>query len=193
MDRRVKYTKMVLRNALIELLSEKPISKITVKAICEKADVNRSTFYTHYTDQYDLLQNLKDELFDNIKTHITSHNFRGKDEDLYLITYNVMLYIKDNQKICTLLFGENGDMKFQKRVFSILQSPFYNGLDIVLGERKTEYVFSYVISGSLGLIQNWLKNNLEEPPEDIARLITNLASSGMQLYDIANRVGGKIN
>jgi AcrR family transcriptional regulator len=187
MDRRVKYTKMVLKNALIELLSENPISKITVKAICEKADVNRSTFYTHYTDQYALLQNLKDELFDNIKAHITSHNFREKDEDLYLITYNVMLYIKDNQKICALLFGENGDMEFQKRVFRILESPFYNGLDIVLGERKTEYVFSYVISGSLGLIQNWLKNNLEEPPEEIAMLITTLARSGMQLYDIAKQ------
>lgn len=185
MDRRVKYTKMVLKNALVELLSENSIAKITVKAICEKADVNRSTFYTHYTDQYDLLQNLKDELFDSINAYITSHNFRAKDEDLYLITYNVMLYIKDNQKICTLLFGGNGDIKFQKRVFSILESPFYNGFNIVLGERKTEYVFSYVISGSLGLIQNWFKNNLEESPEEIAMLITNLASSGMKFNNIA--------
>ena len=49
-DRRVKYTKMVLRNALIKLLETKPISRITIKEICEEADINRTTYYAHYTD-----------------------------------------------------------------------------------------------------------------------------------------------
>ena len=54
-DRRVRYTKMVLKDSLLKLLSEKDISRITIKEICDGADVNRATFYAHYADQYDLL------------------------------------------------------------------------------------------------------------------------------------------
>ena len=52
-DRRVKYTKKALKNSLIDSLKEKTIEKITVKELCEKADVNRGTFYSHYSDQFD--------------------------------------------------------------------------------------------------------------------------------------------
>lgn len=55
-DRRVKFTKMFLKESLIDLLEEKSIFKITIKEICEKADINRATFYAHYSDQYNLLE-----------------------------------------------------------------------------------------------------------------------------------------
>ena len=61
-DRRIRYTKAALRQSLLELLEEKPLSGISVKAICERADINRSTFYDHYTDQYDLLHQLEQEI-----------------------------------------------------------------------------------------------------------------------------------
>ena len=49
-DARVKYTKMVLKKALLELMQHKPVNKITVKEICERAELNRATFYAHYSD-----------------------------------------------------------------------------------------------------------------------------------------------
>jgi AcrR family transcriptional regulator len=61
LDRRVKYTKKVLKESLVEILEKKNIDKITIKEICEKADINRSTFYTHYYDQYDLLHQIENE------------------------------------------------------------------------------------------------------------------------------------
>ena len=54
-DARVKYTKMVLKKALLELMQHKPVNKITVKEICERAELNRATFYAHYSDCFDLL------------------------------------------------------------------------------------------------------------------------------------------
>jgi AcrR family transcriptional regulator len=53
--RKTKYTQMVLKDSLVELMKNKPISEITVKEICEKADVNRTTFYAHYHDQQQLI------------------------------------------------------------------------------------------------------------------------------------------
>ena len=55
-DARVKYTKMVLKKALLELMQHKPVNKITVKEICERAELNRATFYAHYSDCFDLLE-----------------------------------------------------------------------------------------------------------------------------------------
>ena len=62
-DARVKYTRMVLKKALLELLEHKPVNKITVKEVCERAGLNRATFYAHYTDCFDLLESIEEELF----------------------------------------------------------------------------------------------------------------------------------
>ena len=69
-DRRVKYTLDALKNALITLMQEEHISKISVKSLCELADVNRSTFYAHFHDQYDLLHHMEQEVLQNITKHL---------------------------------------------------------------------------------------------------------------------------
>ena len=56
MDRRVKYTKKVIKDTFIDLLSEKDINKVTVSEICKIADINRATFYRYYLDVFDLLE-----------------------------------------------------------------------------------------------------------------------------------------
>ena len=61
-NRRTKLTKMLLKNSLIELMNDKAVNHITIKELCEKADLNRSTFYLHYTDQYQLLSEIENDL-----------------------------------------------------------------------------------------------------------------------------------
>ena len=69
-DRRVKYTRMVIKESFIDLLEKKDISRITIKEICENADINRATFYAHYSDQYELLRKIEDEFLDNIRDYL---------------------------------------------------------------------------------------------------------------------------
>ena len=61
-DQRTRLTKMLIRKAFTELLREKPVQNITVKELCQTAGINRGTFYSHYTDIYDLLQQIEDEI-----------------------------------------------------------------------------------------------------------------------------------
>ena len=72
MDRRIRKTKAQLRQGLAKLLKEKSIKEITVKELVEEVDINRSTFYLHYTDIYDLLEqtenDLKNEILEIIQT-----------------------------------------------------------------------------------------------------------------------------
>ena len=71
-DYRVRVTKMLIRKEFTELLKTKPVQSITVREICERTGINRSTFYNHYTDVYDLLEQIERdmlaELGENLKT-----------------------------------------------------------------------------------------------------------------------------
>lgn len=62
-DRRTKYTRMTIRNSLLELLKKKSFEKITVTEICKISDLNRGTFYLHYYDMLDVLDDLIQEVF----------------------------------------------------------------------------------------------------------------------------------
>ena len=59
---RVRMTKQMLRQAFTQLLLEKPIQNITVRELCEKAQVNRGTFYIHYKDIYDLMESIEEQM-----------------------------------------------------------------------------------------------------------------------------------
>ena len=61
-DRRVRKTREQLRHGLAELLCEKSIREITVKELVERVDINRSTFYLHYSDIYDMMEKIENGL-----------------------------------------------------------------------------------------------------------------------------------
>ena len=63
-DARVRYTKRVLKEAFLSLLREKPVNKITVKEVCDLAELNRATFYSHYSDCFALMESIEQELLD---------------------------------------------------------------------------------------------------------------------------------
>ena len=72
MDRRVRKTRAQLRQGLAELLKEKSLKEITVKELVEKVDINRSTFYLHYADIYDMMEKIENELTGDIEDLIRS-------------------------------------------------------------------------------------------------------------------------
>ncbi|HBU12866.1 MAG TPA: hypothetical protein DEB31_09145, partial [Clostridiales bacterium] len=76
-DRRVRYTVMMLKAAMVEALQKEQISRISVKSLCEMAGVNRSTFYAHFDDQYDLLHSIESEALDNVKSYLKRQDIGG--------------------------------------------------------------------------------------------------------------------
>ena len=79
-DARVRYTKMVIVQNFIKLLRQKPINKITVKEICDLAEINRATFYKHYLDVYDLLEKIESQFLAELLSKLRSgENNTAKD------------------------------------------------------------------------------------------------------------------
>ena len=75
MDRRVKYTKRIIKDTFLELLQEKDITKVTVIELCNKADINRATFYRYYLDIYDLLDKLEEEFINEVKESYKDYDY----------------------------------------------------------------------------------------------------------------------
>lgn len=75
MDLRIKKTRRSIINAFLELRARKPLEKITVKELCEKAEINKSTFYTHFTDVFDLSNQLESDVIRQIVENLPHPNY----------------------------------------------------------------------------------------------------------------------
>ncbi len=190
-DRRVKYTKMVLRDSLMKLLAEKDISRITIKEICENADINRATFYAHYTDQYDLLDKIENELFDNIRVYLSKFERAGAPRsdsewsDTVGMVANIFDYLKENAALCKLLLNDKRNLDFQKRIMTLVYDPYFTQLgsgDTFTAE-EMEYVYAFALTGFVGAVQAWLDNDMRQSSRAIAELLVRLfyrISDGLQ-------------
>ncbi|MEN6351185.1 MAG: TetR-like C-terminal domain-containing protein [Syntrophomonas sp.] len=175
-DRRVKYTRMVLKESFINLLEKKDISQISIKEICEDADINRATFYAHYSDQYDLLKKIEAELLDNINIHIAEFDQKNNEMDAVLQAERIFEYLKENAKICKILIGEHGDFSFQKQVMMLVYELVITNLtdNNKITREDAEYVYSFTITGCVGLVQKWLDDDMKKSPRFMAEMVIKL-------------------
>ena len=110
MDRRVRKTRRVLRQCLTTLLKEKKIQEITVREIAEMADINRGTFYLHYKDVYDLMEQIENELMAELEEVLNHHSVQDLMVQPSLIFKELYPMVQKNSDIISLLMGQNGDL-----------------------------------------------------------------------------------
>lgn len=177
LDRKTRYTRMVLQDSLIELMSKKPISKITIKELCENADINRTTFYAHYTDQYDLLRKIEDETLSWATEAITVLIGKTDKHETLKVLEGIFQYMVENSGHLQVLMSEQGDIDFQKQLFTLIYQQCGINLSVDHnGDTATkELYFIFVVTGSVGLIQHWLKNGMNQSAKEMAEIIYNLA------------------
>lgn len=176
MDRRVKYSLMVIQQSFIKLLKQKPISKITIKEICDAADVNRATFYAHYSDQYDLLHQIERELIDGINRYLNGHDLNVISEAPVEMLEKILEYVRENAELFDLLLNLNGDIQFQREVTKIIGQQHFSSM--TTDQENSEYMFLFYANGSIGVIRKWLKDGMKKPAREMAEFILKLSIYG---------------
>jgi len=178
-NRKTRYTKMVLRDSLMELMKSKPISAIYIKEICALADISRATFYKYYTDQYDLLRKTEEETFIFIEKIFNKYAIYKNDKNAtQRLMEEILQYIADNNKLIYVLFTENGDIHFQKNLFSSMYKINYlkQITDKIPDEATKQYYFLYIVTGTVGLICHWINNGMDKSIDELARMIIKITS-----------------
>lgn len=117
-DARFLKTQTLINNAFIKLMETIGFSKITVKKIIDIAQINRSTFYSHYLDKFDLLNKIEDNLLIDLKNIALNYHIEelaSNDFNLDLFDYyihHIVNYMYENGKLFALLIRENGNSGF---------------------------------------------------------------------------------
>ena len=172
-NRKTKYTQMVLKDSLIDLMREKPIPQITIKELCEKADINRSTFYTHYADQYQLLKSIEDETLMWVEEIIVGFSGKTEKADFIANIEKVFDYLIGNKNHIQVLMSEQGDIDFQRNLLIVIYEQCGRWLtnDLSADIAKSELYFVFLVNGSVGLIQHWLKTGMQETAREMSELV----------------------
>ena len=179
-DRRVTYTKMFLREALLELMKEKPISKITPTELCRKADVNRNTFYAHYQSPEELLEEIEGELMSRLCSSIDG---AFRTDSFEALLQDICRLIEENVDLCKVILSENGASDFLASVIRVTHDSTmekWQAQGSIVPEERLEMLYRYCIGGSVIIIRDWVNGGLKQPAETIAQILSE-ANSGALL------------
>ena len=182
-DRRVRKTKMQLRQGLARLMQKKSIKEITVKELVDEVDINRSTFYLHYTDIYQMLEKIEEEAMVDIREAMegcpTDCTEREKISPFLARFFSIL---DSNRDLSLALLGPNGDMDFVERIETLIASKFLKPSSLPATDTEIRYAYAFCLSGCIGMIKTWLSRTEHESPEAMAELTYHLIDNTTQEY-----------
>ena len=187
MDRRVKYTKKVIKDTFLSLLEKKDISSISVKELCDIADVNRGTFYRYYEDIYDLLKKIEEEFIEEIResnsmVHMSNHS-------IYTFTKEILDIFENNKKLVRVLFNADSNIYFLDDVLEVAYEKCIGNWESNIDSddyNELENSVVFIFNGALGVINYWIKSDFNEDVEVIAKMIEDTTVNGVSKYITTN-------
>ena len=182
-------TACLMDEALILLLEKKEYSFITVKEICEKAGVNRSTFYLHYENIDDLLSECIKYVGNKINKKFRNKVINkqiikdSKLEDLLLITPDYLLpyleFLKENKAIYKIAYSQPNVLKEQQVVNHLYKNifePILNRFLVPINEQK--YMMNFYLSGISSVMMEWINNDCKEDAQTIVKILIKCLNLG---------------
>lgn len=189
-DLRVVRTKEAIRNALVDLIEEKGFETITVKDITTKANINRGTFYAHYQDKFDLMNKWLEEVTQQIynirKQEIPKFiaNLENNSKPTLIPIFSLVFeYIYENNRFMKAVLSSKGDLNFQTKLKDFMWKILFENIpnELIKEENllvQKQYLFSYISSAHIGLIQQWLNSGMLETPQEMAQILSTITING---------------
>ena len=180
-----KYFNTAVRfdKALLSLLEKKPFAYITISEICEKAEVNRSTFYLHYENTSDLLNEATNYVLSNFASYFPIDaediiaQFPNSDlQDLKFINekylHPYLSFIKDNQQVFSAVLSQPTTFESKaifQRLFDNIFKPILDRFHYPRDDQN--YVMMFYLNGIAAIISEWLKDGCKKSIEDVSAII----------------------
>lgn len=161
-NKRKRESKLKIEKAFVELLQEKEVNDISVTQICQLAHVNRTTFYAHYLDIFDLIDKIGERMIADFHSLYEDEEKNKYNSNDFL---KLFYHIKDNQLFYKTYFKLGLDR--QLKVFHYdtkLAKEFYDNKHI-------DYHMDYFKAGMTAIIKKWLHNDCDLPPEELFQIL----------------------
>ena len=179
LDRRQRKTRTAIEDALLSLLKEKSIDNITISELTNLADVNRKTFYNHYTNLQQVRNELEQQYIDLFFSYLRTAPETDPRERPTWFVHCLVNYIRTKPKRARLLF-ESGESLCLAQRFKELSIPYLKQY----AERyhlHAEYVMccvEYMVNGLVALLNLWIHSDPQLSPEEFEGVATSLLCSG---------------
>ena len=164
-------TKKLFASALIELMQEKPFHKITVKEVCEQADLNRTTFYLHYNDISGLFDEIVLDLEEGLTRYVPSTD---EEQDRVIVMRKYLDFIKDNRVVYRTLMSSDQNGGAKTKILKDILSARKADLPVFGSQAQNKYIYPFIIDGCVSMILRWIDNGCDMDTGDFARLIDKL-------------------
>ena len=170
-DKRIEKTKQLIQNTLTQLMREKDIQSITIKELCDIANINRSTFYSHYEDIYNLYNEIESKVLNEIEA-IINESAKENYKNLYVTLTDE---VSKNLNVLKILFSDKGKSSFQNKLCQMIERVY---LDIWIFEMhkttipaEVRYLTAYHAQGCVAIIKLWINSNLSDSSEKISEIL----------------------
>lgn len=154
-------------------MREKKFKDISVRDITDRIDMNRGTFYLHYTDTYDLLQKMETEVLADVQEMIDAHRPEMEQGTLQPMMEPILNYIVENKELCATMFANGAGGTFMRRMQEMIYS---NGAELInrrftaVSEEKISYLISFITYGLIGLIKEWFDTDMAMSKKELTEM-----------------------
>ena len=184
-DKRSRKSRQAIKDAFKETVLTQEMSHIVIKELAEKADVNRKTFYLHYTDVYNVLEDVEDELLDDIKKIFGKFDMDKIKTDPYplLLAISDGVSGSENETFNKLLFSSTISGNFMRKIKDMLKKELFNSYNFnVSNAPRANIVLSFIVSGVVDCYRDWYLSDRSESLEELARELSELIKHGIARY-----------
>lgn len=170
LDRRARMTREILKQSLIELMKTKPIHEISIKKICETADINRSTFYHHYDSQFELFNDILNDIGYDIIEIVKKHH--NSDDWMKQILCDAFIYIENKRETILVILSENSGFSVGERLTDYVERFVNTSLEN--SSEIAKYSVQFATAGMTSVVWQWLKKEDRIPAKELANMIAAL-------------------
>lgn len=185
-NQRVTLTKQLLKNALIRLLKQKELRKISVSELCEEAGINRTTFYLHYGSQYDVLDEVAAALLAQLQERLTQENAgqQGAVKDIERQFEIICTFLYENSELVCLLLRNDINSTLMETLFQFPAAPemISQHLSHQYDGDSKKLLNTFFITGGYSLIRQWLMEDIAKSPQQVAQLLVDITINGWEMH-----------
>jgi len=184
-DLRVKRTEKLIFDALMQLTIHKGFSAVTVSDITQTAGINRATFYRHYTDKFDLLNQYAQTVYALLDTDHTPESLQAHTQNRHNLTdglVHIFDHIREHATFYRVMWGKHGDPDFAEKIRVYIQKRIRKSLpkNVPLDEQRIDFFVTYSASASFGAVLWWLEHDMPYSSEEMIRILQHLESENIK-------------
>lgn len=176
-------SKKMIKDAFLQLVCEKDISKIRIKEIIELADISKGTFYAHYQDIYAVLEEIENENMNRLIEYLSEHPCETLIEDFSPFIHRIFTYIEENIEFYQKLFCSqvaNNFLQKHQKVFVEFMMKDKKMLKRLRNEKEAERFFSFIAVGTASLIQEYFSTEKNSSLQELRDSLNHCILHGIE-------------